>query len=356
MPPRTPRRRPERPRTHTRRTSAARNDAPVPPSVSILDAAFRRAHRVSAHGTGRVDRARRRAELHLVRSFTVVLRHLRQAQRSATTPALTRLEHELVQLRFPAGALERSVRRVRTAEDRIRVLLRAEERELGRLSDPAEFAGLVRRAYGRLASFVREVDPDLVRLEAIHRFRRSRPELRPGEPTIVVAGFPNVGKSSLVARLSSARPEVAGYPFTTRAIAVGHTDLGFDRLQVVDTPGVLGRAERANVAEREAEATLRSHPTVIVYVLDPSETSGYPFADQETLLRRWRAEFPEIPIIEVETKGDLRRTDSGRLTISSKTEEGIRELRARLEALLKARRLVDASSGPSEGETPNHTA
>jgi nucleolar GTP-binding protein len=216
----------------------------------------------------------------------------------------------------------------------MRRLLQEEEQRLSTLSTEEEFGDLVRRTYGRLASYLQEIDPDLERLHEIVRFRRARPEVLPGVPSVVVAGFPNVGKSSLVARLSSAKPEVAPYAFTTRAIVVGHTDLGFDRLQVVDTPGVLGRAARSNEAEQEALAVVGTQPTIILFVLDPTGSSGYPLADQELLLERWKAEFPNVPILPVETKADMVRTGSGRLAVSSISGEGIEELRQQIQQRL----------------------
>jgi nucleolar GTP-binding protein len=305
-----------------------------PPSVLILDAAFRKAHRASAHGTSKLDRSRRNAKLRIVRSTAIILRMMRGLGKSATTPALTELDHRLLNTHFPEATLERSMRRLSTAEGRIRRLLQEEEHRLSTLSTEEEFGDLVRRTYGRLASYLQEIDPDLERLHQIVQFRRARPEVLPGVPSVVVAGFPNVGKSSLVARLSSAKPEVAPYAFTTRAIVVGHTDLGFDRLQVVDTPGVLGRSARSNEAEQEALAVVGTQPTVILFVLDPSGTCGYPLSDQEGLLDRWKTEFPSTPIIAVETKADIVRSASGRLAVSSVSGEGIEELRAELQRLL----------------------
>jgi nucleolar GTP-binding protein len=305
--------------------------------VLILDAAFRKAHRASAHGTSKLDRSRRNAKLRIVRSTAIVLRAMRELGKSATTPALTELDHRLLNTHFPEGSLERSMRRLQTAEGRMRRLLQEEEGRLSTLSTEEEFGDLVRRTYGRLASYLQEIDPDLERLHEIVRFRRARPELLPGVPSVVVAGFPNVGKSSLVARLSSAKPEVAPYAFTTRAIVVGHTDLGFDRLQVVDTPGVLGRAARSNVAEQEALAVVGTQPTLILFVLDPSGSSGYPLLDQERLLERWESEFPHVPILPVETKADLIRTGSGRLAVSAVSGEGIDELRQQIQQRLSER-------------------
>lgn len=233
--------------------------------------------------------------------------------------------------------LDRSLRRVGRAEERIRGLSRDEQLALRRALAAEEFAEAVRRTYGRLASFVREVDNDLVRLREIRHYLDGRPRLDPATPSIAIAGFPNVGKSSLVARLSSAHPKVADYPFTTTAIAVGHTDLGFDRLQVVDTPGVLGRTTRHNPAEVEAETAVGHGVDAVVFVLDPSETCGYSLLDQERLLGRWRSEFPRLTIIEVETKSDLGRGGPSRLQVSAKTGDGVDQLRDEIGTFLRQR-------------------
>ncbi|KAK9906251.1 hypothetical protein M0R45_002678 [Rubus argutus] len=58
-------------------------------------------------------------------------------------------------------------------------------------------------------------------------------------PTLCLVGAPNVGKSSLVRILSTEKPEVCNYPFTTRGILMGHIILNHQTFQVTDTPGLL---------------------------------------------------------------------------------------------------------------------
>lgn len=60
-------------------------------------------------------------------------------------------------------------------------------------------------------------------------------------PTLCLVGAPNVGKSSLVRILSTGKPEVCNYPFTTRGILMGHIVLNYQHFQVTDTPGLLKR-------------------------------------------------------------------------------------------------------------------
>ena len=310
---------------------ARRGDAPrEPPSVGILDTAFHRASLATPHGDTKPERDRLRARLKVVRSTATVVRHLRLETRRFSNPGLTEFETALVAGAFGDGVLDRSLLRLRRAEERIRGLAREAERGIDRASGSEELGDRVRACYGRLSSFVREVDPDLEVVRRVTEFLKRRPALEPGAPTLVIAGFPNVGKSSLVARLSSARPKIADYPFTTLSLAVGHADLGFDRLQVLDTPGVLGRADRKNPAEREATTAVGRAATVVLFVLDPTGRSGYSLAEQEELLARWKLEYPAVPIVEVETKADLGPGPSSRLRVSAVTGAGIEELWARL--------------------------
>jgi len=299
--------------------------------------AFRRASLATPRGDSKAARDRMRAELKIVRSSATVVRHLRLELRRFVKSPLSAFETTIVNQRFGEGALPRSVTRVRRAEERIRGLARSAERATRGASGSEELGEQVRAFYGRLSSFVREVDPDLVRLRAVDRFLDERPQLEPDRPTLVVAGFPNVGKSSLVARLSSAHPKVADYPFTTLSIAVGHADLGFDRLQVLDTPGVLGRPGRLNPAESEATAAVGGVATVVLFVLDPTEKCGYSIVEQERLLDRWREEFPRLPIVAVETKSDLVKRPGERPKVSAVTGEGLDELRRTVRELVRPR-------------------
>jgi nucleolar GTP-binding protein len=321
---------------------ASRRPGAGPPSSAILDAAFRRAHRATPHGQGREERDRRRAQLKIIRSAAVSIRHLRLATRPLLRPRPTPFLHGLLDQKFGEGAVDRSLRRIQRAEERIRGLLQEEQRALGSADGREGNAELVRRFYGRLASHLREVDPDLLRLAAAVGFLKSRPTLDPSIPTVVVAGFPNVGKSSLVAALSTAKLKVADYPFTTLAIAVGHADLGFDRLQILDTPGVLGRARVENPAEKEADLAVHGAGTLVLFLLDPTESCGYPMAEQRALLARWKEELPGVDFLEVDTKADLGPPAAGGLAVSAKTGVGLDALRTEIQRLLAARKAPPA--------------
>jgi nucleolar GTP-binding protein len=322
------------------------------PSTEILDIAFHRASLVTPHGETKASRDRRRAELKIVRSSATVLRHLRLETRPFVRPPLSDFQHSLLAGAFGGANVDRALLRVRRAEERIRGVAREAERALRTAQGPDEIGAGIRSFYGRLSSFVREVDRDIRLLRDAAQFLKQRPRLDPGAPTLVVAGFPNVGKSSLVARLSSAHPKIADYPFTTLAISVGHADLGFDRLQVVDTPGVLGRTGRENPAEREATTTVGQAATVVLFVMDPTEGAEHSLAEQEALLERWRSQYPQLPFVIVDSKCDVVRRDTGHLHVSAVTGEGLDELRRAIRGRIPA----TASLPPVEEAVVNEDA
>ena len=87
------------------------------------------------------------------------------------------------------------------------------------------------------------------------------------EFTVVVAGYPNVGKSSFIQLVSTATPEVASYPFTTKGVIVGHREVGRDRVQFIDTPGILDRPTiDRNAIELQALTAIVNLADIVLYI------------------------------------------------------------------------------------------
>lgn len=191
-------------------------------------------------------------------------------------------------------------------------------------------------AYGRVASIVGQVKEDLVVLAKARAALQELPSVDPEKGTLVVAGFPNVGKSSLIKRISTAKPEVAPYPFTTKGMIIGHVTLNRRTYQVVDTPGLLDRPlEERNAIEVQALLALKHLGDVVVYLLDPSEHCGYPMARQERLLEDMRREFGGVPFLVYDSKGDLLPEAGARPRLSAETGEGVDEMLKQVVPLLK---------------------
>jgi nucleolar GTP-binding protein len=304
----------------------------------MLELAFHRAAKVSVSGSSATERHRRLALRKIGRTSGNLLRQLRLAGHAFEDPeTLGPFRRALLEERLGKNAIALSLRRLRRAQERLIRLRTEEERLVPRLEEREQIAQAVRRYYGRAASLLREVAGDLARLEEAQRLLRDRPALDPSSPVVAVVGYPNVGKSSLVARLTRSHPKVAPYPFTTLSVAVGHASIGpLRQAQLVDTPGMLERAEAdQNAIEREAFLALGTGGNVVVFLLDPSGSCGWPLAEQEALLSRLKARFPEKTFFEVENKADLGRTGTGRRKISCATGDGVDALMVDLATALQ---------------------
>ena len=165
-------------------------------------------------------------------------------------------------------------------------------------------------AKGRISSILRMTAENIdFIIEAKKKLSRL-PGIAPNIPSIVCAGFPNVGKSTLVRNVSTAEPEIAYYPFTTRRVIIGHLRVGNQSVQIVDTPGILDRpmAER-NAIELQAITALKYLANVIIFMIDPSEACGWTFDQQVTLLSEVQKMFPVNPILIALNKIDIAPPD-----------------------------------------------
>jgi nucleolar GTP-binding protein len=167
-----------------------------------------------------------------------------------------------------------------------------------------------RAAKGRISSIMRATSKNIDFIIEAKKTLAKLPGIIPNSPTIVCAGFPNVGKSTLVKAVSTAEPEIAYYPFTTRKVIVGHLKIDNHSVQIVDTPGILDRpmAQR-NEIEREAIAALKYLAHVIIFMIDPSEACGWTFEEQLNLLSEVQKMFAVNPLLIVINKVDITPPD-----------------------------------------------
>ncbi len=216
---------------------------------------------------------------------------------------IRRIKKALASLKWADGMIqriiERSIRDVKSGKNAVQVL---------------------KSAYGRISSIIEQIDPELRFLNKLKVVLREIPSLTE-DPTVVVAGFPNVGKSSLVARISTVKPKIASYPFTTKEINVGYMEIDGKRIQIIDTPGLLDRPiHRRNEIEKKAILCLKHIADCILFIIDPTEISGS-LESQLKLLEEIKQNF-EVPVIAVYSKSDLHnRRDLP--AFSSVTGEGI---------------------------------
>jgi nucleolar GTP-binding protein len=131
--------------------------------------------------------------------------------------------------------------------------------------------------------------------------------------------------------VSTARPEIAAYPFTTKGLAVGHFEKNKIRYQIIDTPGLLDRPlEERNEIELQAISALRHVGKVMLFIIDPSETCGYTLEKQMHLLEEIKKEFG-IPMIVAANKTDISKTaEKIDMSMSTLTGDGVEAVLERL--------------------------
>lgn len=295
-------------------------------SQDLLDKAFGRAAKATAKGKDHHARMTNLAIARVQTAGQTIESTLRGYVKGF--PSLDRLPpfyRELVDVLVDRGKLKKHLGAVDWAADKAAEVTRDYVRRIGR-SGGKDLIALRREAFGRLASIVKQIAPDLDGLVEARIALRRVPTVDPELPTIVVAGYPNVGKSAFVRAVSTGRPKVAVYPFTTKGVSLGHLERDGRRIQILDTPGLLDRPmEKRNRIERQAIAALAHLADLVVFLLDPTETCGYTMADQLNLLDSVRKTFPDVPISVVENKSDLGQATAGHPRVSALTGEGIPE-------------------------------
>ncbi|XP_043920621.1 GTP-binding protein 4 [Protopterus annectens] len=167
---------------------------------------------------------------------------------------------------------------------------------------------LKRAALGRMCTIMKRQKQSLEYLEQVRQHLSRLPTIDPNTRTLLLCGYPNVGKSSFINQVTRADVEVQPYAFTTKSLFVGHMDYRYLRWQVVDTPGILDHPlEERNTIEMQAITALAHLRAAVLYVLDVSEQCGYTLEQQLDLFKSIRPLFANKPLIIIANKCDVKR-------------------------------------------------
>lgn len=320
-------------------TSETMFDIPTVLSADeILDKAFKRASKVDFEGQTRLETVR---EINISKlksaSDTIVSTMGKYVKAFPSIDRQSPFYAELINVTIGRDKLKKSLGAMDWCRGNVARIAKAATREMASARTIDRIDTIRRGAYGRISSFVKQVGKELTFLGRARNIMRKFPAVNPENPTIVVAGSPNVGKSQLVARISTAKPRVAVYPFTTQEISVGTFEKKYFRYQVIDTPGLLDREliER-NPMELRGILALKHLADIVLFMFDPTESCGYPMSQQEHLLETVRKEFTGVPIVEVENKSDMLKTANDRIKISAETGAGVPKLIEHLLGILKS--------------------
>ncbi|KAK8846579.1 hypothetical protein IAR55_005665 [Kwoniella newhampshirensis] len=167
---------------------------------------------------------------------------------------------------------------------------------------------LKKAALGRMATIMRRQKDPLAYLEQVRQHISRLPAIDPNTRTLLICGYPNVGKSSFVNKITRADVDVQPYAFTTKSLFVGHMDYKYLRWQVIDTPGVLDHPlEEMNTIEMQSITALAHLRSAVMYFMDLSEQCGYTIEAQCKLFHSIKPLFQNKPTILVINKIDIVR-------------------------------------------------
>lgn len=160
--------------------------------------------------------------------------------------------------------------------------------------------------YGRTSSLLKKSEKTFKFLENSRRTIKNFPSIKTKIKTICISGFPNVGKSTLLKKLTGANVEIQPYAFTTKSLLLGYIE---KKLQIIDTPGTLNRYNKMNSIEKQAHLAIKYLAEKVIYVFDLTETCGYEIEKQIELFKKLKEEFQEKEIIIFLSKTDILKPE-----------------------------------------------
>lgn len=160
-------------------------------------------------------------------------------------------------------------------------------------------------AVGYLTNRLDRMNKQFAYFEEARKVLKNLPFFKEDVMTIAISGFPNVGKSTLLNKLTTAKPEIASYEFTTKGLNLGYATHNMIEFQFIDTPGTLNRAEGMNNIEKKAELIMKELADIIILVIDAP--LNYSIEKHTKLLEHLKA--LNKPILVYISMSDLAQPD-----------------------------------------------
>ena len=294
----------------------------VPNSKGLLDIAFKRAMKSSAQVSKNAPillKAKKKESKRIkVAIEELVDRILIIIKKVPIIDDLPDFYRELASLLVDVDELKLTLGRLNGILPILHKIGRESSKKLSQIEAPKDADRVRRSAFGRISSIIDKQNNNLEYLNSVRGKLKEIPSIDDTLHCIVVAGYPNVGKSSFVKQISTNKKiEVQEYPFTTKKLIMGHFDIErrFDKIKIqfLDTPGILDRpmAKRNNI-ELQAILALRLISDLIFFVFDPTPASGYSVDSQLDLFYEVKNNFTkegEIQIVIIFNKMDLASSE-----------------------------------------------
>ncbi|KAI3731922.1 hypothetical protein L1987_63115 [Smallanthus sonchifolius] len=362
--------------SHTKQENKSKDTAPVTldtvgafqklpmvmPSVDILYSALRKARRVSP--TKGIANAAKREKNKGAKQLDALMKELTlplkmYKEKFPNKRHLHAYERSLIELTLGDGNYEEVLGKVDSLRKKLVSVGKEHASLCAQSSTKREAEERLAEGIKRLEDIFHSDGKAVDELLQIAKSLRAMPVVDLQMPTLCLVGAPNVGKSSLVRILSTGKPEICNYPFTTRGILMGHIALSYQNFQVTDTPGILRRRdEDRNNLEKLTLAVLEHLPTAVLFVHDLTGECGTSPSDQFLIYQEIKERFNTHLWIDVVSKCDLLQESpvfyitedaeadhsellkyrkmgpDGALRVSVKSQVGINELKSRVHGLL----------------------
>lgn len=311
----------------------------VETAATYLDHAFRAATdravimRAKKDAKTRMDNLQKSKTIERIKIRTVTVTLTRALKKILLSfpnfSELPRFYQELIRLRLDFGEFKRNLGAVQWMHDKANELQMDYAKKIDGSRAILDINNHRRAFYGRMASFLKQIDPQLKVLEEMRRTLKEFPAVKTSIPTACLFGFPNVGKSTLLAKLTTAKPEIKAYPFTTKNLNIGYLIEPGKKIQIIDAPGTLDRFEKMNDIEKQAYLAVKHCADLIVFVFDP--TDEVPEEKQVQLLENVKKYCPEIVVYL--SKTDVADEKTVKKCVAHAKKQGAKEVFTDVEKL-----------------------
>ena len=287
--------------------------AKIPEAEKIMQKALKKAlkNASSKHG---VERER----IMLLTFYKEIRSRLSRAIKSVPRiESLDMFKKELIDTLIGVRELKRVLAHFNKSLKIISRLKREYIYRLSRVKSEKEARKLTNEFLGRASSVIKKLKRSIELFNGYVVKLKEMPDIKP-LPTLLIAGCPNVGKTTLLNKITGSKAKIASYAFTTTRLNLGYATSDAKEVQVIDTPGLLDRKiEEMNNVERKAIIALKHLANAIAFVLDPTESS-YMIDAQKGLLTYIKRKF-DMPIIVVISKVDIASDEQ--ITLARKIVE-----------------------------------
>ncbi|MBN2422536.1 50S ribosome-binding GTPase [Candidatus Woesearchaeota archaeon] len=275
-----------------------------------LDIAFNRAKKKAdeerGKKKGRFDRLKKSKQIELLKLETI--KDTLVSRLDNILKAYPRVEEldifyqELIKCTLDYNKLKKSLGAINWCIKKINDFYKIYNFKIKKTKDLNSINKYRKEYYGRISSLLKQIKKELAYLEESRKTMKNFPAIKTKMFTVCISGFPNVGKSTLLSKLTSSKPEIDSYAFTTKSLNLGYMQKDYKKIQLIDTPGTLNRFNKMNYIEKQAYLAIKHLADLVVYVFDLTEEYG--LKEQVELLKRIKEEFKK-PVITYLSKTDI---------------------------------------------------